>query len=347
MGPYKLQLTLYCTTSEYYKRKTLHTVQYSHTRHLHRAGLRCEPVIASDCALSVVRPKPCEIEVMQHRAALLGHRMLQRRLISAAHKHRLPVELHYSPTPNGWKVTMLLEESGLPYNVVPVHLASGDQHTAEFLKLSPNGRMPALSDPNIEGDDATVATTVFESGAIMLHLAEHYKECGRFLPPEERGAAMQWLFWVNAGLGPMAGQYSHFTYYAPQVSPDADHSYSLDRYAREYDRLLSVLDRRLGCTGGFLAGDIYGIADMAAWPWVKPWKRWMQRGSLRDSGYPHAHRWYESIKRRPATARALNVLRSEAVAAQKVREDRAGLSAEGKANMFRRDGRGVASDVSK
>ena len=138
---------------------------------------------------------------------------------------------------------------------MPVDLAKGDQFETEFLKLSPNGRMPAMRDPNHD-------VSIFESGAIMLHIAENYEAGKPFLPSAERNSAIQWLFWVNAGLGPMAGQCSHFRYYAPQVEPAPyDHSYSLDRYSREFDRLISVLDRRVGATGSFLAGDHYGIAD--------------------------------------------------------------------------------------
>jgi GST-like protein len=242
-----------------------------------------------------------------------------------------PVELHYAPTPNGWKVTLLLEESGLPYQVKPIDMAAGDQHTEDFLRLSPNGRMPALHDPNVGVD-------IFESGAIMLHLAENYVPAARFLLPEERSSAMQWLFWVNAGLGPMAGQFSHFKYYARQVAPGADHAYALDRYRREFDRLISVLDRRVGCSGGFLSGKTYGVADMAAWPWVKPWKRWMGGKSLRDSGYDAAFLWYEQIKERPATERALGVLREEAKAAQKLR-DEGGMAAGAIETMFKQGGK--------
>lgn len=181
---------------------------------------------------------------------------LYRKFSSSASPAKIhPLELHYTPTPNGWKVTLLLEECGLPYAVMPVDLAKGEQFNTEFLKLSPNGRMPALRDPN-DG------VSIFESGAIMLHIAENYEAAKPFLPTPERSSAIQWLFWVNAGLGPMAGQCSHFRYYAPQVEPAPyDHSYALDRYSREYDRLISVLDKRVGATGSFLAGDHYGIAD--------------------------------------------------------------------------------------
>ena len=140
---------------------------------------------------------------------------------------REPVELHYTPTPNGWKVTLLLEEAGIPYTVVPVDLERGDQHTEAFRKLSPNGRMPALVDPNAGG------LPIFESGAIMLHLAENYPSARHLLPaePAARSRVVQWLFWVNAGLGPMAGQASHFTYYAPLLDSEADHSYGKRRCA--------------------------------------------------------------------------------------------------------------------
>ena len=241
-----------------------------------------------------------------------------------------PLELHYAPTPNGWKVTLLLEESGMPYIVKPVDMAAGDQHTPYFLKLSPNGCMPALYDPN-------VGSNYFESGAIMWHIAETYPAARRFLPPEEKAAVVQWLFWVNAGLGPMAGQLSHFKYYAPQLAPNADHSYSLERYRLEYDRLLSVIERHLGATDAqYLAGPSYSIADMAAWPWVKPWRRWMGCG-LDEGGYPLAHAWYERIKARPATARAIGVMRDEAKADQKLR-DEGGMSSAALGAMFRQHG---------
>lgn len=255
---------------------------------------------------------------------------LGRRLFATARPSNLPLELHYTPTPNGWKVTLLLEEAGLPYVVRPVDLAKGEQHTDAFRAISPNGRMPALVDPNCDG------LAVFESGAIMMHIADTYPAARPFLPAEgaARSQTVQWLFWVNAGLGPMAGQLSHFTYYAPQLDAAADHTYAAARYRAEYHRLLGVLDRRLEATGAFLAGEAYTVADMAAYPWVKPWRRWMGKG-LDEAGYPHAHRWYEHIKGRPPTARAIGVMRREAEAGQREREGKdGGLSDEGRANMF-------------
>lgn len=240
------------------------------------------------------------------------------------------VDLHYAPTPNGWKITLLLEESGIPYKVHSIDMNAGDQLKEDFLRLSPNGRMPALWDPNLGVD-------VFESGAIMMHLAENYDAAAPFFRDNQRSNAIKWLFWVNAGLGPMAGQLSHFQYYAPQVSPDADHTYAVQRYRLEYDRLISVLDKRVK-SGSYLAGEDYGIADMAAWPWVRPWKRWMGGKSLCESGYPNAYRWYESIKQRSAATRALSVLREEAIAGQKQREQ-GGISADALKTMFKQGGK--------
>ena len=257
--------------------------------------------------------------------------------LSMKAKRALPVQLHYAPTPNGWKVTLLLEEAQIPYEVVPIDLGRGDQLRDEFLAISPNGRMPALVDPNFEP-----AQRCFESGAIMTHLADTYEGGRAFLPAtreEGRLEILQWLFWVNAGLGPMAGQLSHFTYYAPRVAPQEDHSYAVDRYRREYDRLISVMERQLASTGGFLGGNNYSIADMAAFPWVKPWRRWMGCG-LDESGYPKTYAWFEAIKARPATDRAIGVLRDEARVAQTQREGGGGAapSAQSLQVMFRQAG---------
>lgn len=198
------------------------------------------------------------------------------------------IDLYYWPTPNGFKVTIFLEETGVPYRVVPVNIGRGDQFKEEFLKISPNHRMPAIVDTN-------TGETVFESGAILLRLAE---KTGQFLAAEgaERTAALEWLFWQVGGLGPMAGQLSHFTNYAPEKI-----TYALERYANEYDRLISVMERRLKQTE-YLAG-AYSIADMAAWPWVKPHEAFGQ--SLEP--YPSVKRWFESIKARPAVQRGLAV----------------------------------------
>lgn len=292
--------------------------------------------------------------------ASLLRRGLSRVAGRPALRGKLPVDLHFAPTPNGWKVTLLLEEAAIPYTVVPVDLGAGTQLTEDFLRISPNGRMPALVDPN-------AGAKLFESGAIMMHLADAYAGAHPFLPaPGEAGRndVVQWLFWVNAGLGPMAGQLSHFNYYAPQVDPAGDHSYSVDRYRREYDRLISVcacawpparrprrrprpapsptaraarraqvMERQLA-DADFLAGE-YSIADMAAWPWVKPWRRWMGR-TLDESGYPRTFRWYEAIKARPATSRAMGVMRAEAIEGQRQREQ--GTSKAALATMFKQAG---------
>ena len=166
------------------------------------------------------------------------------------------IDFYYWPTPNGWKISIMLEECGLEYRVVPVNIGKGDQFTPEFLAISPNNRMPAI----VDHDDPDGPVSVFESGAILLHLAER---SGRFMPAGRRARkeVMEWLFWQVGNLGPMAGQLSHFVNYAK-----GEHPYSHQRYADEYNRCLGVLERRL--TGReFIVGE-YSIADMASWPWV-------------------------------------------------------------------------------
>ncbi|HVK70618.1 MAG TPA: glutathione S-transferase N-terminal domain-containing protein [Polyangium sp.] len=199
------------------------------------------------------------------------------------------IDLHYWPTPNGRKVTILLEEVGLPYRVVPVNIGRGDQFKPEFLAISPNNRMPAIVDHDPEGGGAPIS--VFESGAILVYLAE---KTGRFLPKDARGRAdaLQWLFWQMGGLGPMAGQAHHFRMYAPEKL-----EYAIDRYTREVNRLYGVMDKRLS-DRDYLAGE-YSIADMAAWPWVVPWKA--QGQNLDD--FPHLKRWFDAIEARPAVDR--------------------------------------------
>ena len=226
---------------------------------------------------------------------------------------RKPIRLFYAPTPNGWKITLLLEHARIPYEVVPVDLAAGAQHEPEFLKISPNGRIPAIVDPNFDN------LPIFESGAILMHLADNYAP--QFLPAEQRSRVIQWLFWMNANLGPNAGQVSHFNYYAPQLAPDADHSYARGRYKAEYERLVGVMDRELK-ESAFLGGcDSATVADFACWPWIKPWRRWMG-STLAEAGYEHTYRWYEAIKKAPETDAALAVLKEEARAAQRKRESR-------------------------
>ena len=201
------------------------------------------------------------------------------------------IDLYYWPTPNGHKITMLLEEAGLDYTIRPINISAGDQFKPEFLAFSPNNRMPAIIDRDPAGGGEPV--TAFESGAILLYLAE---KTGRFLPSDLRGrkTVTEWLFWQMGGLGPMAGQNHHFGVYAPEKIP-----YAINRYVNETNRLYGVLDRRLA-VHPFLAGDAYTIADMAAYPWVVPWKR--QQQNLDD--FIHVGRWFNAIRERPATMRA-------------------------------------------
>jgi GST-like protein len=200
------------------------------------------------------------------------------------------IDLHYWPTPNGHKVAMFLEETAMPYRIVPVNIGKGEQFKPEFLAISPNNRMPAIVDHRpMEGGPPI---SVVESGAILLYLADKSEQ---FIPPDIRGRTQvtEWLFWQVAGLGPMAGQNHHFTRYAPQKIP-----YAIDRYVKETNRLYGVLNKRLA-GHEFVAGD-YSIADMAAYPWVVPHEA--QGQNLSD--FPHLKRWFETIKARPATVRA-------------------------------------------
>jgi GST-like protein len=206
------------------------------------------------------------------------------------------IDFYYWPTPNGWKVAILLEELGADYRMNPVRIGKGDQFKPEFLAISPNNRMPAIVDHDVPGDPVPV----FESGAIMWYLAE---KAGKFLPtdPLGRKEAMEWLFWQVGSQGPMAGQLSHFVNYAPAGVGD----YGRERYAREYDRCLGVLERRLqgGLEGrDYILGD-YSIADMICWPWVliaKP-----LGASLEP--FPNVAAWRNRIKDRPAVQRAVDL----------------------------------------
>jgi GST-like protein len=200
------------------------------------------------------------------------------------------IDLHYWPTPNGHKITIFLEESGLAYHVHPVNIGKGDQFKPDFLKIGPNNRMPAIVDQ--APADGGGPLSIFESGAILLYLAE---KTGRFLPTDIRGRvrATEWLFWQMGGLGPMAGQNHHFSQYAPEKIP-----YAIDRYVKETNRLYGVLDRQLA-NHEFVAGE-YSIADMACYPWIVPYER--QGQNLDD--FPHVKRWFEAIKARPAVVRA-------------------------------------------
>jgi GSH-dependent disulfide-bond oxidoreductase len=200
------------------------------------------------------------------------------------------IDLHYWPTPNGHKITMALEEMGLAYTLIPVDIGKGEQFMPEFLAISPNNRMPAIVDHAPKGGGAPVS--VFESGAILLYLAE---KTAQYLPADLRGRfdALQWLFWQMGGLGPMAGQNGHFNVYAPEKVP-----YAIERYTKETGRLYGVLNKRLA-DRPFVAGD-YSIADMACYPWIVPWENHKQ--TLSD--FPHLARWFNVIAARPGTARA-------------------------------------------
>jgi GSH-dependent disulfide-bond oxidoreductase len=205
-----------------------------------------------------------------------------------------PIKLYYWPTPNGWKITIMLEEVGLPYEVIPVNIGKGDQFEPEFLKIAPNNRMPAIIDP--EGPDGR-PISLFESGAILIYLAD---KTGRFLPQDPRGRyeVLQWLMFQMGNVGPMFGQAHHFRGYAPEPIP-----YAVERYTNEANRLYGVLDRRLG-EADYVAGD-YSIADMAIFPWTISHER--QGVSLDE--YPNVRRWSDALHARPAVERGLAVLK--------------------------------------
>jgi len=200
------------------------------------------------------------------------------------------IDLYYWTTPNGHKITIFLEETGLPYNIMPVNIGKGEQFKAEFLAVSPNNRIPALIDRAPAGGGKPI--TVFESGAMLLYLAE---KTGQFLSrdPRARIDAIQWLFWQMGNLGPMAGQNNHFSNYAQEKIP-----YAMDRYRNEVNRLYGVLNKRLA-DRAFVAGD-YSIADMAIYPWIVPHER--QGQNIGD--FPHLKRWFETVRARPAVERA-------------------------------------------
>ena len=203
------------------------------------------------------------------------------------------IDLYYAPTPNGWKITIMLEECSMPYKVIPVNLGKGDQFKPDFLKISPNNRMPVIVDNSLSDP-----ISVFESGAILMYLAE---KSGRFFGEyeRERVRGLEWLFWQIGGLGPMAGQVSHFVNYAPNFP--GDHSYSEKRYKNEYDRLLGVMNNVLE-TREYLAGN-YSIADMASFPWVTAYKRY----EVDLDSFSNVRRWFDDIKNRPAVRRGIDV----------------------------------------
>lgn len=206
------------------------------------------------------------------------------------------IDLYYWPTPNGWKVSIMLAECGLPYTVKPVKIGRGDQFKAEFDALNPNNRMPVLVDHQPRGGGEPI--TVFESGAILVYLAE---KSGRFLPadPAGRYRVLQWVMWQMGGLGPMAGQNGHFLLYATEEVP-----YAIERYGREVRRLYGVLDKQLARTGSFIAGD-YSIADMACFPWIVTHKA---QGLTLDE-LPNLKQWFATVRVRPEVQEGLAVMR--------------------------------------
>ncbi|VAW10161.1 Glutathione S-transferase [hydrothermal vent metagenome] len=203
-----------------------------------------------------------------------------------------PIELFYWPTPNGWKITILLEELGLPYHVTYVNIGKGEQFEPEFLKIAPNNRMPAIVDADGPGGRPI---SVFESGAILQYLG---RKTGAFYPSGEgaRVKVDEWLFWQMGGLGPMCGQAHHFRKYAPEKVP-----YAIDRYTNEVNRLYGVMNRQLA-DRDYLA-DTYSIADMACYGWVKPYER--QGQNLED--FPHLKGWFERVGSRPAVIAGIKV----------------------------------------
>jgi len=205
-----------------------------------------------------------------------------------------PIDLYYWPTPNGWKISIALEEMSLPYAVHLVNIGAGEQFAQDFLKIAPNNRMPAIVDP--EGPDGA-PVSVFESGAILQYLARKTGQfCGR--TERDRIAVDQWLMWQMGGLGPMAGQAHHFLKYAPAMDPPNDLPYAKDRYRAEVARLYGVLDRQLA-GHEFVAGDFLSIADFAIWPWASLWEG--QQQSLGDK--PNLARWLDLLAARPGVQR--------------------------------------------
>ncbi|MEQ8971050.1 MAG: glutathione S-transferase N-terminal domain-containing protein [Coleofasciculus sp. C1-SOL-03] len=209
-----------------------------------------------------------------------------------------PIDLYYWATPNGWKISIMLEETETPYNLIPVDITAGDQFKPDFLAISPNNKMPAIVDPQgFEGQPLSL----FESGAILLYLAD---KTGQFIPkqPRDRYAVIQWLMFQMGGVGPMLGQAHHFRQYAPEKIP-----YAINRYTNEATRLYRVLDKQLSQVE-YVAGE-YSIADIAIFPWIISHEK--QGQNLAD--YPHLQRWFEAINQRPAVQRGLALLSEKRV----------------------------------
>mgnify|MGYP001354558564 CR=1 FL=1 len=238
------------------------------------------------------------------------------------------IDLYYAPTPNGWKISIMLEEAEIEYNVIPVNLGAGDQFKPEFLKISPNNRMPVIVDHDgPQGEEVSV----FESGAILMYLGE---KSGKFFPQsdKERIRVLEWLFWQIGGLGPMAGQVSHFVNYAPNFP--GDHSYSEKRYKNEYDRLLGVMDMVLE-ERDYLAGD-YSIADMASFPWITAYKRY----EVNLDTFKNVRRWFDEIKSRPAVRKGMDVGKEN-------RNFGKGISKESLKTMFGQDSKSIREEAKK
>ncbi len=205
------------------------------------------------------------------------------------------IDLYYAPTPNGWKISIMLEELGIPYTVKPVNIRAGEQFRPEFLAISPNNRIPAIVDQ--APPDGGGPFPVFETGAILFYLANKFS---RFLPTEMRArmVTIQWVMWQMGGLGPMLGQHGHFALYAPEKIP-----YAIQRYRDEAARLYHVLDTQLGKTGAYVAGGEYTIADIACFPWTMTHKA--QGFTLDD--YPNVKRWYADVRARPQVQAGLAI----------------------------------------
>ena len=208
-----------------------------------------------------------------------------------------PIDFYYSPTPNGWKISIMLEECELPYNTILMDLKKGDQFQSDFLRISPNNRMPAI----VDYSEKSAPVTIFESGAILLYLAE---KTGKFIPNSKLGKkkVMEWLFWQVGNLGPMGGQHSHFWNYAPESEKDG---YAANRYAEEYDRCFEVLERQL--EGQEYIVNEYSIADIISWPWVLIAKA---MGRSLDA-YPNVTNWRQRVKERPAVRKGVDLMRAK------------------------------------
>jgi len=204
------------------------------------------------------------------------------------------IDVYSWPTPNGHKIHIMLEECGLPYRALPINIGKGDQFEAGFLKISPNNKIPAITDP--EGPDGK-PISLFESGAILVYLAG---KTGQFLPEGDRARyeVLQWLMFQMGSVGPMLGQAHHFRMYAPEKL-----AYAIDRYTNEARRIYGVIDKQLG-TSKFIAGDVYTIADIAIFPWLRSWEN--QGIVLTD--FPHLKKWFDAIAARPAVQRGVKVL---------------------------------------